>query len=54
VPKFDYETISDVIMYIQYSVLNGDFILRSVASKAARKTAEGNAIHGRDEGFWAI
>ncbi|KAK1958584.1 hypothetical protein LY78DRAFT_726532 [Colletotrichum sublineola] len=54
VRKFDYESISDVVMHIQYTALDGGFALRSAASETARKTAEASVIHGHDEGFWAM
>ncbi|KAF5027106.1 hypothetical protein F66182_818 [Fusarium sp. NRRL 66182] len=54
VRKFDYESISDIIMHIQYTALDGGFTLRSVAGETVRKMAEANATHGCEEGFWAM
>ena len=52
--KFDYETISDVLMHVQYTSLDGGSMLRAAANGAVRKVAQAAEEKGKNGGFWAF
>ncbi|KAL7935827.1 hypothetical protein V8C35DRAFT_298338 [Trichoderma chlorosporum] len=54
VQKFNYETISDVVLHIQYTAKEGGANLRHAARETVRKISQVTEIKGRDEGFWAL
>ena len=54
VQQFDYEAISDVLLHVQYTVLDGGVMLRSVASEAVRNASETKDDQDRDEVLWAV
>ncbi|KAI0448399.1 hypothetical protein F5B21DRAFT_522016 [Xylaria acuta] len=54
VRQFDYEAISDVLLHVHYTTLDGGVMLRSVANEAVRMAAKARQDRGRDEGFWAL
>lgn len=52
--KFDYESISDVLIHIQYTAQEGGALLRAVANEAVRNTAKAIKTEGTQDGFWAM
>ncbi|KAF3916292.1 hypothetical protein ABW21_db0202732 [Orbilia brochopaga] len=52
--KFDYETISDVLLHVQYTSLDGGETLRATANDAVRSTAKAVEAEGRLQGFYAM
>ncbi|GFF57078.1 hypothetical protein IFM46972_10688 [Aspergillus udagawae] len=56
VPRFDYNSIADVQLHVQYTSLDGGASLRAAANGAVRKALKAidNSGTGRDNGFWAM
>ncbi|RSL72919.1 hypothetical protein CEP53_000933 [Fusarium sp. AF-6] len=52
--KFDYESISDVLIHIQYTAQEGGALLRATANEAVRITAKAIKTEGTQDGFWAM
>ncbi|KAI1840644.1 hypothetical protein JX266_013151 [Neoarthrinium moseri] len=52
--KFDYESISDVLLHVQYTAHQGGALLKAAASEAVRQAAETADRRGKQDGFWAI
>ncbi|GFF58012.1 hypothetical protein IFM51744_09407 [Aspergillus udagawae] len=55
VPRFDYNSIADVQLHVQYTSLEGGASLRAAANGAVRNALKviDNSGTGRDNGFWA-
>ncbi|RSL89684.1 hypothetical protein CDV31_015809, partial [Fusarium ambrosium] len=51
---FDYESISDVLIHIQYTAQEGGALLRATANEAMRNTAKAIKAEGTQDGFWAM
>ncbi|KAL1842620.1 hypothetical protein VTJ49DRAFT_4668 [Mycothermus thermophilus] len=55
VPRFDYETIGDVVLHLQYTALEGGACLRKAANEAVRSIARATEMEGAGpEGFWGF
>lgn len=54
VRKFDYDSISDVLLHVQYTALDGGACLRTAANDAVSKAGEAVESQGRQTGFWAM
>ncbi|KAK6341644.1 hypothetical protein TWF696_008713 [Orbilia brochopaga] len=54
VRKFDYATISDVLLHVQYTSLDGGECLRATANDAVRSTAKAIEAEGKSQGFYAM
>ncbi|RTE68749.1 hypothetical protein BHE90_016871 [Fusarium euwallaceae] len=52
--KFDYESISDVLIHIQSTAQEGGALLRATANEAVRNTAKAIKTEGTQDGFWAM
>ncbi|KAF5982605.1 toxin subunit [Fusarium coicis] len=52
--KFDYDTISDVVVQIQYTAQEGGSLLRAAANEAVRKTSRAIKNQGTQDGYWAM
>nr|RBQ97281.1 hypothetical protein FVER53263_20147 [Fusarium verticillioides] len=52
--KFDYDTISDVVVQIQYTAQEGGSLLRAAANEAVRKTSRAIKNQGSQDGYWAM
>ncbi|KAM0425895.1 hypothetical protein ACHAPT_008833 [Fusarium lateritium] len=52
--KFDYESISDVLIHIQYTAQEGGALLRAAANEAVRNTVKAVKAEGTQDGFWAM
>ncbi|KAL2673982.1 hypothetical protein Neosp_012428 [[Neocosmospora] mangrovei] len=52
--KFDYESISDVLIHIQYTAQEGGALLRATANEAVRDIAKAIKTEGTQDGFWAM
>ncbi|KAG7293890.1 hypothetical protein NEMBOFW57_003950 [Staphylotrichum longicolle] len=55
VPKFDYETIGDVVFHLQYTALEGGACLKKAANESVRSIARAVQAEGAgQDGFWGI
>ncbi|KAF5578163.1 toxin subunit [Fusarium subglutinans] len=54
IPKFDYSTISDVLLHIQYTSLDSGECLKAAANEAVRLAARSIEAEGKSEGFYAM
>ncbi|KAF5544565.1 toxin subunit [Fusarium napiforme] len=52
--KFDYDTISDVVVQIQYTAQEGGSLLRAAANEAVGKTSRAIKNQGTQDGYWAM
>lgn len=52
--RFDYESISDVLLHIEYTAVDGGAGLRSAAEAAAKEYITKVENDGREQGFWAL
>jgi hypothetical protein len=52
--RFDYETISDMVMHVRYTAFNGGARLQAAANEAVRRAARATEVEGKAEGFWAM
>ncbi|KAK3295313.1 uncharacterized protein B0H64DRAFT_432086 [Chaetomium fimeti] len=52
--RFDYETISDVVLHVQYTASDGGACLRAAAAEAVHAAACAVQAEGRADGFWAL
>ncbi|ORX93125.1 hypothetical protein BCR34DRAFT_647183, partial [Clohesyomyces aquaticus] len=52
--KFDYETISDVLLHVQYSSRDGGPVLREAANDTVRKAARAIRNEGETDGFCTL
>ena len=54
VRRFDYESISDVVLHLQYTASDGGACLRAAATEAVAAAARDTEVQGRGDGFWAL
>ncbi|KAM0226548.1 hypothetical protein ACHAQD_000471 [Fusarium lateritium] len=54
IKRFDYETISDVLLHVQYTALDGGPCLRAAANQSIRNMTKATQAEGRDSGFLAM
>ncbi|ETS87119.1 hypothetical protein PFICI_00947 [Pestalotiopsis fici W106-1] len=52
--RFDYESISDVLLHVQYTSLDGGELLKSAAESAVKSMIAGVESEGRTRGFFAM
>jgi hypothetical protein len=52
--KFDYESISDVLLHVQYTAHDGGATLKAAANGAVLQAARAVEVEGQSTGFWAI
>ncbi|KAJ4179617.1 hypothetical protein NW755_012342 [Fusarium falciforme] len=52
--KFDYESISGVLIHFQYTAQEGGALLRAAANEAVRSTSKAIKTEGTQDGFWAM
>ena len=54
VRRFDYESISDVLLHIRYHSMEGGVTLRTVANQAVQDASRATVEKGQSEGFWTL
>lgn len=54
VPRFDYGSVSDVLLHLQYTAVDGGAGLRNAARESVLQKAKEVDREGREEGFWAL
>jgi hypothetical protein len=52
--RFDYETVADVVMHVQYTAVDGGAGLRAAAVEAVGSAARAVQSEGSADGFWAL
>ncbi len=52
IPKFDYESINDVLLHVRYTAYNGGAMLKAAANGAVLQAA--NTMEKKGQGFWVI
>ncbi|KAB8231130.1 uncharacterized protein BDW43DRAFT_313455 [Aspergillus alliaceus] len=50
--QFDYETISDIVLHMQYTALEGGALLSAVASETVQNALQAKDKVGHSDGFW--
>ncbi|OAL53444.1 hypothetical protein IQ07DRAFT_562294 [Pyrenochaeta sp. DS3sAY3a] len=54
IQKFDYTTISDVMLHIQYTALDGGAVFASAANASVRQISKGIESKGATEGYYGF
>ena len=52
--KFYYESINDILLYVQYTAYEGGATLKAAANDAVRQAAKIAEKSGKEDGFWAV